>query len=212
METPLKTENDYQDSVFVNCPFDNEYFDMFKAIIFTVTHCGFYVRCTLEESDSSKNRLSKIMDIISECRYSIHDISRTEIDATTSLPRFNMPLELGIFIGAKKFGAGDHQTKQCLILDTQPYRYQKFISDISGQDIEDHNNDNKKVIRCVRNWLANKSGDRRLCSGSIIYADYLKFLSDLPELCRKSTLDIQELTFCDINYLINEWCHYKNVR
>jgi len=32
-----------------------------------------------------------------------HDISRTELNEH-SLPRFNMPLELGLFLGASRFG------------------------------------------------------------------------------------------------------------
>lgn len=201
----------YADHVFLNCPFDDKYSPIFNAVIFTITHCGFYVRCALEESDSSENRLSKIMDIMSECRYSIHDISRTELDPTTSLTRFNMPLELGIFIGAKRFGNKGQQIKQCLVLDSQPHRYRQFISDIAGQDIEYHNNDVRKAITCVRNWLATKSNDRRLCSGSIIHSDYLKFLSDLPELCAEFKLDSRELEFIDINFLVSEWCHYRNI-
>ncbi len=201
----------YDDHVFVNCPFDKEYSEIFKAIIFAITHCGFYVRCALEESDSSENRLTKIMGIISECKYSIHDISRTEPNPATSLPRFNMPLELGIFIGAKKYGNKSQQIKQCLILDTKPYRYQQFISDIAGQDIADHDNDAKKAITCVRNWLANKTSDKRLCSGSIIYDDYLKYQSDLPRLCSEYNFDSNELEYCDTNFLINEWVHFKNI-
>lgn len=200
------------DHVFLNCPFDDDYSEMFHAIIFAITHCGFYVRCALEEYDSSENRLNKIMDIMSECKYSIHDISRTELDPTTSLPRFNMPFELGILIGAKRFGNKRQQTKQCLILDSQPHRYQKFISDIAGQDLKYHNNDVKKAITCVRNWLALKSGDRRLCSGSIIYTDYQRFLSELPRLCVESNLDARELEFIDINFLVSEWCHIRNTR
>lgn len=199
------------DHVFINCPFDGNYLEILNAIVFAITHCGFFVRCALEESDAAVTRLSKIMDIMSECRYSIHDISRTELDPTTSLPRFNMPLELGIFLGARRFGNTGQKTKQCLILDSKPHRYQQFISDIAGQDIEYHNNDVRKAITCVRNWLATKSRDRRLCSGSIIHEDYLKFQTDLPGLCDESKLDSDELEFIDINYLVSEWCHYRNV-
>jgi hypothetical protein len=59
-----------------------------------------------------------------------HDISRTELSKNTKLPRFNMPLELGLFLGAKTFGRRGPRAKVCLILDRQKYRYQKFCSDI----------------------------------------------------------------------------------
>ena len=51
-------------------------------------------------------------------------------------PELSVSLELGLFLGAKAFSAEDKQRdKRCLILDVEPYRYQKFISDIAGQDI-----------------------------------------------------------------------------
>ncbi len=65
----------------------------------------------------------------------------------------NMPYELGLFIGAKEFGGGRHRSKISLVLDEQPYRYQKFISDIAGQDIRAHRNSPTETIRGIRNWL-----------------------------------------------------------
>ncbi len=34
----------YRDSVFINCPFDDEYDPIFRAIIFTVAVCGLVPR------------------------------------------------------------------------------------------------------------------------------------------------------------------------
>lgn len=203
-------QSGYDDNVFINCPFDKDYSQIFGAIVFAITHCGFYVRCALEEPDSSENRLFKIMNIISECKHSIHDISRVEIDADTQLPRFNMPLELGIFLGAKFFGSRHQQTKKCLILDTEPFRYRQSVSDIAGLDIDYHHNNKRKAITCVRNWLASRSGNRRLYSGSLIYRDYLNFQKELPSICNQCNLDRRELTFLDYNYLTNEWCIQNN--
>lgn len=44
-----------------------------------------------------------------------------------------MPLELGIFLGAKRFGTGEQKKKACLILDRDPFRYQKFTSISPGK-------------------------------------------------------------------------------
>ena len=200
----------YEDGVFVNCPFDEDYSQLFKAVVFAVTHCGFYVRCALEEPDSSQNRLYKIMNIISECKYGIHDISRVEIDTNTQLPRFNMPLELGVFLGGKFFGKTDQQVKKCLILDAEPFRYRQSTSDIAGLDIDYHHNNKRKAIICVRNWLASRSGSRRLHSGSLIYRDYLNFQKERPSMCNQWNLDRRELTFLDYNYLANQWCIQNN--
>jgi hypothetical protein len=95
--------------VFINCPFDHQYQKKFRAIVFTPVYCGFEPRGALEVSDASQNRLDKIMKIMAECHYSIHDISRTQL--SEGLPRFNMPFELGIFVGAKKFGGRKHSKK-----------------------------------------------------------------------------------------------------
>jgi hypothetical protein len=129
----------YDRSVFINCPFDAAYAPFFEAIVFTVQSAGFAPTCARERLDSSEVRLSKIVRLIGASRYSIHDLSRTELDATTDLPRFNMPLELGIDLGCKAFSPR-HSEKSLLIFDSQQYRFQKYISDISGQDIHQHGN------------------------------------------------------------------------
>lgn len=64
-----------------------------------------------------------------------------------------MPLELGLFLRATKFGEGGQENKRCLILDRESYRYQKYISDIAGQDIKSHDDRSEVAIRNVRDWL-----------------------------------------------------------
>ena len=91
----------YNDNVFINCPFDSVYKPLFDAVVFAVLDCGFIPRCALEEDDASQVRIDKIYNIISDCRYGIHDISRIELDEPSGFPRFNMPLELGVFLGAR---------------------------------------------------------------------------------------------------------------
>ena len=49
-----------------------------------------------------------------------------------------MPLEQGIFLGAKRFGGTKQRDKRLLIFDIEAYRYQKFISDLAGIDIHAH--------------------------------------------------------------------------
>ena len=60
-------------------------------------------RCALEGDDGSVVRLDKIFAIMAECRFGIHDLSRTTLDSANRLPRFNMPLELGVFLGGQAF-------------------------------------------------------------------------------------------------------------
>ena len=195
----------YNDNVFLNCPFDSDYKQLFDAMVFAVHDCGFIARCALEEEDASQVRIDKIYDIIADCCYGIHDISRTELDETSGLPRFNMPLELGVFLGAKKFGINEQERKNCLILDKERYRYQQFISDIAGQDIQAHSNNPEEIVTVVRNWLRTASKRRTIPSGSIIGERYQEFMEDLPQLAQAFQLEVEELIFNDYTFILVEW-------
>lgn len=197
----------YDYDVFINCPFDPEYRQMLDALVFVVHDCGFQARCALEIDDSGRVRIENIVELIRECRYGIHDISRTELDRSNNLPRFNMPLELGLFLGATRFGSPKQRRKRSLILDREPYRYQKFISDIAGQDIKSHDNDPETAIRQVRNWLSNSPtmADVLIPGARRMVERYGLFRQELPELCRRSQLDPDDLIFNDYTTCVAEW-------
>lgn len=183
--------------MFVNCAFDPQFRPIFYGIVYTIVRSGFRARCALEADDALDSRFAKIQNIISECRYSIHDISRTEADGDPPLPRFNMPLELGVFIGARRFGEGTHASKRALILDTIPYRYQRFISDIAGQDIQCHGGEVPTAIARVAAWLRNKSRRKSVPGGAAIAAEYVIFQAALPEFLIRLGLLQDEMTFSD---------------
>lgn len=196
----------YETAVFVNCPFDDAYRGLFQALVFTIRDCGYIAHCALEIDDGSEVRIEKIGRLIAECRLGIHDISRTEPDAATNLPRFNMPFELGMFLGAKRYGRPEHKRKSCLILDIERYRYQKFISDIAGQDIASHGGDPTQAIRIVRDWLSNATPKPlRVPSGRTIAARYKTFRVDLPVMCEANNSHPDELTFNDYLLHLEEW-------
>ena len=196
----------YEYNVFINCPFDDHYRPLFEALVFAVQDCGYIARCALEVDDASEVRIEKIAKIIAACRFGIHDICRTEPDATTGLPRFNMPLELGLFLGAKRFGRAEQNQKSCLILDVERYRFQKFISDIAGQDISAHGADASKAIKIVRDWLSNATrASIKIPGGSLIASRYQLFRKDLPAMCQKLHLNVDELTFNNYVVQVEEW-------
>jgi hypothetical protein len=191
-------------SVFVNCPFDPDYKALFNALVFAVHDCVFVARCALEFSDSGQLRFQKICQLIRECRYGIHDLSRTQLDPEHQLPRFNMPLELGLFLGAREFGEPRRHQKACLVLDTHKYRYQVFCSDLAGVDIEAHDNRPSKLVGAACDWLqvqANQYGSLRrrepeiLPDGKVIFERYEAFLEELPALCRAKRRDPRTLIF-----------------
>lgn len=95
----------YAENVFINCPFDADFEPLRNAMLFAIADCGFIARCALESSNGHDYRFEKIKQIIDECRFGIHDISRTELDNANLLPRFNnrggVVLPGGAYIAAR---------------------------------------------------------------------------------------------------------------
>ena len=198
----------YDTDVFINCPFGlPEFQERLQAIIFTVHRCGYRARCALESDDSGRTRVEKIINIIRQCRLGIHDISYVHLDPESGLPRFNMPLELGFFLGARYYGPKRQGKTITLILDTERYRFQQFCSDIAGQDIKAHRGSNERVVACVRDWLRNQSDAARLPGGTRIWSDYQTFLAALPTVAERLGLDVErdELQFNDLTSIVVAW-------
>lgn len=194
----------YARTVFYNCPFDDAYQPTFEAVLFTIYRCGFVLRCAKEFDDSGKIRIENIVKLIAVSKYGIHDLCRVELDSNLKLPRFNMPLELGIFIGAIKFGdTPTHGQKEYLILDTEDFRFKAYMSDISGQDIKSYHSI-VTIIKRVRDWLSNKA-TATLPSAKFIHADYNRFLRDLPKLCKANKWIKEELTYKELTSLAMNW-------
>lgn len=190
--------------VFINCPFSPDYEEFFQAIVFTVVRSGYTPRCARENDDGGEARIEKICRIIGECRYGVHDISNTELDAASGLPRFNMPLELGLFLGARNFGP-KRSGKKALIFDRQKYRYQQFISDIAGQDIHAHEGKIDRLVEEIATWFRDEAGDACVPGGRAIAAEFKRFQADLPDILRVRKLEPQELTFKDFHMLAANW-------
>lgn len=200
-----RAPNNYNLNVFLNCPFDARYKPLFLASIFTILNCGCRPRCALEIMDSGQVRLDKIVDLIGECRFGIHDISQTGLDRVSKLPRFNMPFELGLFLGARRYGPYEQNKKNCLILDHKKYRYQKFLSDISGQDVSAHKHTVEVLITKIRDWLRASLNEGALPGGQEIARRYKRFNKDLPKICKSLRLQVKDLTFSDYATLAATW-------
>ena len=170
------------EDVFINCPFDQQYSATFDGLIFVIHACGFSPRSARELDDGGQAR----------------------IDAQNGLPRFNMPLELGIFLGAKRYGGGDHRAKRLLVLDVEQYRYQRFISDLAGMDIHAHGGEPRRAITEVRDWLTNVSR-RKLPSGATLLLLYDRFVDELPLLCDALGFDPQAVPYVDYEQIVVGW-------
>lgn len=140
-------------NVFINCPFDERYLPILRPIIFCVLFLGLRPRIALERLNSAEARVAKIIQLIRESRFGIHDISRLQAERSGEYFRLNMPFELGLDVGCGLFGPPAWRGKKCLILEAERYRYQAAISDLSNSDIAVHGNDPQRATTEVRNWL-----------------------------------------------------------
>jgi len=143
----------FETNVFVNCPFDDDYKSLLRPILFCVYRLGFQPRIASERLDGGEPRIEKIVELIEDSKYAIHDLSRMRAKRAGELFRLNMPLELGIDIGCKRFKGAPWTDKKCLILETERYRFQAALSDLSNSDIEAHGDDPLEAFTAVRNWL-----------------------------------------------------------
>lgn len=130
-----------------------------------------------------------------------HDISRTGLDRQNRLPRFNMPFELGLFLGI----ARSTSDKNCVVVDSHQYRYQLFISDIAGQDIKAHNNDPRAAVKVVRDWLRSSPRGEAIPGPSHLWRRYRRFKTQLPVICAALRLKPAEMIFNDYTTVVSEW-------
>lgn len=201
--------------VFINCPFSRDYDTNFKAIVFVVIRSGFNPRCAREDDDGGDIRYEKICRIIAECKFGVHDISYTglydgpEGDPDFPLPRFNMPLELGLFLGAKKFGGDAQANKKVVVFDRDEYRFRKFISDISGSDIKAHNNNPETLIITLAAWLRQMSQRRTVPGQAAMLAEYRSFNQALPVMCEALALLPEEVEYHDYVWMVREWMRQR---
>jgi hypothetical protein len=192
--------------VFINCPFDENYSPLLEAAVFTILACGYTPRCAREFGDTGYDRLSRITDLIDQCDFSLHDISLTELDAGTGLPRFNMAFELGIAWGRKR----RRTDRKLLVIDRALHRHERSISDLKALDPVSHEGDPLEMVAQVRNWL---SSPQNPLNGPKHMKDWhLRFQMDLPDICSESGFDRSRMaqTFNDLVYCAVLWLN-KNV-
>ncbi|EGQ8234472.1 hypothetical protein GWA11_22335 [Vibrio parahaemolyticus] len=200
----------FERNVFVNCPFDDDYRSLLVSIIFTLKSLGYIPRLSLERADSAESRIQKIVGLIDESKFGIHDLSRIVSSGSDEHFRMNMPFELGIDYGAKALKGGVWSSKQLLILEKERYRYQKALSDLSGSDIKNHNDDPATVVKVVRDWFVTNEGIRA-ASGNKIWSQFNEFNAYLyDEAVEKDGHEsVDELEIIEVIHHIDDWLAQK---
>jgi hypothetical protein len=116
-------------AVFLNIPYDRPFENLLLAYISGISAFGFAPRATLE-IPFSQRRLERIIALIASSRYSVHDLSRVQLDrAAPRTPRFNMPFELGLTVG---MNCAKHSWIVC---ETVRRRINKSLSDLDGTGV-----------------------------------------------------------------------------
>lgn len=192
---------------FINCPFDDQYKPLFQFTIFTLIYLDFKPVFSSNMS-SDRNRLSSIMNLIASSDFSIHDLSRNQPKSIDEPVRFNMPLELGLAMGCRRFGGRKHQRKKLLILDKDAHEYDKYIGDISGQDIESHHDDPQRLISRIRHWITRLYPKREIPFEQEIWFHYNQFQSEIKETLLNRTnapASIHDLEHIDFMRFAKDW-------
>jgi hypothetical protein len=179
---PEQTPEPSRDTVFLNIPYDDKFRRLYLAYISGLVYLGLDPRATVE-IPGGQNRLDKILDLIRSCRYSIHDLSRVELDRTPpATPRFNMPFELGLAVAAAKIAPAPHDW---FVFETVHRRAAKSLSDLSGTDPNIHRGTIEGVMRELCNAFVRQAPQER-CSVPEMMKTY-RAVSQLVEDIERTT-------------------------
>lgn len=203
----MEPTRSFGSNVFVNCPFDDEYAPILQAILFCLVRFGLNPRIATERSDSGETRIEKILELVESSRFSIHDLSRCQAQATEEFYRLNMPFELEIDFGCRRFGNQPFSDKVFLVLEEKPYRYQAAISDLAGFDIQFHDGSHADAVRKVRNWLTAQRGFERLEATQVIaeYEDFDGWNWERRISEGASPVDIRDTPTAELMDAMREW-------
>lgn len=135
-------------TVFLNIPYDKRYETLFIAYIAGLCAFGLIPHATLE-IPSSDRRLERIFKLIRGCSYSLHDLSRVQLDRNSPpTPRFNMPFELGLVVACAKLESRSHKW---FVFEARRHRLNKSLSDLDGTDPHIHNGRPEDLLTALTN-------------------------------------------------------------
>jgi hypothetical protein len=111
----------------------------------------------------------------------------------------------GCLLVQKRYGNQEQKRKRILILDSEQYRYQRFISDIAGQDIRAHGSEPARAIEMVATWLRAQSRSTSVPGGRRIAQEFAEFQRHLPTILDTRQFVEAEISFGDYVTITTEW-------
>jgi hypothetical protein len=88
----------FDDNVFINCPFDREYYGLLRPILFTVIYLGLQPRIALERSDSGEARIEKILELIQESKRYRYQAALSDLSGSDIAVHGNEPEEAVVVV------------------------------------------------------------------------------------------------------------------
>ena len=164
------------ESVFLNIPYDVAFERLYVAYLVGLTQLGFRINATL--AVPNQGRLETIISLIEHSDFSIHDLSR--IESSGGIPRFNMPVELGLALYRSHVAKGKHRV---FIFESRRYRAQRSTSDVNSIDPQIHYGTAKGLMAGLRN-IFRQPGD--VTTVPEMLASYRAVERKVPELRRNS--------------------------
>ena len=160
------------ESVFLNIPYDLAFENLYLAYIVGLTQLGLRANATV--GVPNQGRPDTIIGLIERSDFSIHDLSRIEL--SNGIPRFNMPVELGLALYRSHVTEGRHRV---YVFERRAYRAQRSTSDINGIDPKIHNGTAKGVMAGLRNIFRQPGDVTTVPEMLASYRAVRKKLSDL---------------------------------
>jgi hypothetical protein len=188
--------------LFLNVPYDKRYERLFLAFVAGLCGFGLIPRATVE-IPGSRRRLERIIELIRECRYSFHDLSRVALDRTPPpTPRFNMPFELGLAVA---WSVSRRGVQKLFLFESKPHRLSKSLSDLNGTDPYIHNGEPEGVLRELTNALVRERDSPSLDELKAIYNEVRRAASRLKRTLGGASL-FEARPFRDLVVLAIDIC------
>jgi hypothetical protein len=163
-------------SVFLNIPYDERFENLYLAYVVGLIQLGLRVNAAV--AAPNQGRLATIIKLIDRSDFSIHDLSR--IETSSGVPRFNMPVELGLALYRSHVTRGKHRV---FIFEGKRFRAQRSTSDVNGIDPQIHRGTAKGLMAGLRNILR-QPGD--VTTVPEMLASYRAVKRRLPQLRRNA--------------------------
>lgn len=204
-----RVKRGFEKNIFINCPFDDKYYQsLLRPLLFTIVYLKFNPKIALIGAYSGKQRLDKIVDLIRQSKYGVHDLSRLKATKKGEFYRLNMPFELGVDYGTQRFSSNHLKDKKQLILEKSAYDYKKALSDISALEIMSHGNKPVKLVQALRYWFVDTVKVKNVAAAAIIWYKFTDFTSDFHTKRKKEGFSDEDLRMMPVQeYLdyIKSW-------